>query len=66
MRLRLETGRKHQIRAQLSERGWPIVGDSVYGKTDAKTPLMLRAQRLSISHPRTSTRMTFEVPVDFP
>ena len=27
----LRTGRKHQIRVHLSERGWPIVGDAVYG-----------------------------------
>ena len=27
----LETGRKHQIRVQLAARGWPIVGDRLYG-----------------------------------
>src|SRR5213078_1390660 len=53
IRLRLETGRKHQIRAHLAERGWPIVGDPVYGKPDSAPKLMLRAARLVISHPLT-------------
>ena len=30
-RVTLQTGRKHQIRVHLSEHGWPIVGDAVYG-----------------------------------
>ena len=61
MRVTLLTGRKHQIRTQLSERGWPILGDSVYGKENDNSPqLMLRAVRLEIEHPRTGKRMTFE------
>lgn len=61
LRIRLQTGRKHQIRVHLSHRGWPIVGDRVY---DAKTaspqsPLLLRAVVLSFDHPRTGRRMSF-------
>lgn len=51
--VRLETGRHHQIRLQLSRRGHPVVGDLKYG---AKAPLpdkniALHAWRLSIEHP---------------
>ena len=67
LRVKLHTGRKHQIRVHLSHRGWPIVGDTVYGKAQKKkatTPapadrLMLRAATLSFDHPRTGRRVTF-------
>ena len=64
VRVRLHTGRKHQIRVHLSERGVPIVGDSVYGKepADPRGPLLLCATRLSLTHPRTGERKTFELP----
>ena len=57
----LETGRKHQIRVQLSEKGWPIVGDKVYGKEDSATRLMLAATKLTIKHPKDGKEMTFEI-----
>jgi 23S rRNA pseudouridine1911/1915/1917 synthase len=58
LRVTLQTGRKHQIRVQLSERGWPIVGDVVYGEGEPGG-LRLRAVRLAFDHPRTGRRMTF-------
>jgi 23S rRNA pseudouridine1911/1915/1917 synthase len=62
VRVRLETGRKHQIRVHLSERGWPIVGDRVYGREkDAAPQLMLTAVRLEIDHPKSGRRMTFQI-----
>ncbi len=59
LRVTLHTGRKHQIRIQLSERGWPIVGDVVYGEGEPGG-LQLRAVRLAFDHPRTGKRVTFE------
>ena len=63
VRVKLETGRKHQIRAHLSERGWPIVNDPMYGPV--KRPvgqLKLTAVLLAFEHPATGERVTFELP----
>ncbi len=60
------TGRMHQIRVHLSAAGHPIVGDSRYGsrKADPRCPrLFLHATCLSLNHPRTQERMTFESPL---
>jgi 23S rRNA pseudouridine1911/1915/1917 synthase len=59
----LETGRKHQIRVQLSRRGHPIVGDRKYGSRTVFQPgIALHARRLAIAHPTTSERLVFEAP----
>ena len=61
--LRLVTGRRAQIRAQLAEAGHPIVGDARYGsRTDPIGRLALHATRLAFVHPR-GGRVTFESPV---
>lgn len=39
---RLETGRTHQVRIHLSEEGWPIVGDPLYGPRATRLPATLR------------------------
>ena len=64
VRVKLHTGRKHQIRVHLSERGVPILGDAVYGRDNAREgePLHLAATRLSFTHPRTGERKAFELP----
>ena len=41
VRVRLHTGRSHQIRVQFSSRGYPLVGDHKYGSRDSRTEPML-------------------------
>ena len=61
VRVRLETGRQHQIRAHLAWLGCPVVGDPRYGAAGAR--LGLHAWRLEIVHPGTRARLAFEAPV---
>jgi len=61
----LETGRRHQIRLQLSNIGCPIVGDVNYGAPEAMAHgrIALLAYQLSFDHPTRPTRLQFETPV---
>jgi 23S rRNA pseudouridine1911/1915/1917 synthase len=59
--VRLHTGRKHQIRVHLSERGCPIVGDTAYGGKKQPGPLQLAAVELAFDHPRTKKRVAFKI-----
>jgi len=62
--VRLETGRKHQIRVHLAERGHPIVGDKMYGSgLNRLRRLALHAAELGFRHPVTGRVMRFEGPV---
>ncbi len=62
---RIHSGRTHQIRVHLLELGHPVLGDKVYAAKLAQPfpRQMLHAQKLSLTHPRTSERMHFEAPV---
>lgn len=73
----LETGRTHQIRVHLAEHGFPILGDSLYGKP-ARDPRLanaellvghqaLHARVLGFVHPVTGepVRFTAEPPIEF-
>ena len=61
--LSLTTGRRGQIRAQLSELGHPIVGDYAYGsKMNPLRRVCLHATRLSFQGP-SGQRLTFELPI---
>ncbi len=67
--LELETGRTHQIRVHMSHIGHPLLGDPVYAKTKTRFESLhpslfdgqaLHAKRLTLTHPKTGERMTFE------
>ena len=61
--LRLETGRKNQIRVHMADLGHPVLGDSKYGNgRDPLHRICLHAYRLFLYHPRTGERMEFETP----
>jgi 23S rRNA pseudouridine1911/1915/1917 synthase len=49
----LETGRTHQIRAQLSHAGHPLLGDGKYGSREKNCTTALWATRLCVTHPKT-------------
>ena len=61
LRVTLETGKKHQIRAHLSERGHPVLNDPMYAKGKPTGQLMLCAVELHLNHPRTKKRMRFQI-----
>ncbi len=64
LEITLITGRKNQIRVHLSEKGHPVVGDKIYGERDKGVKrLALHSASLSILHPHTKEKMTFEAEV---
>ena len=61
LQVRLETGRKNQIRIHLQELGHPLVGDRRFGgTTDPITRLGLHAAELGFTHPATGKKVMFE------
>lgn len=50
VRIRLHTGRSHQIRVQFASRGFPLVGDHKYGSRAPETAPMLFSCRLTFPH----------------
>lgn len=59
LKIKLHTGRSHQIRCQLSSRAAPILGDSKYGSGVKCGGIALWSYRLAFSHPRNGKRMEF-------
>ena len=62
VRVRLHTGRTHQIRVQFASRGLPLAGDRKYGASAAPYPIALWSCRLSFAHPQTGEPVTFTCP----
>ena len=61
--LRLETGRKNQIRVHMADIGHPVVGDTKYGNGDNSLGrLCLHAYKLCFHHPIKKTDLEFETP----
>ena len=56
--VRIETGRKHQIRVHMAELGCPIVGDDIYGTATSGGGMALHAHSLTFDHPSTGRRTT--------
>jgi 23S rRNA pseudouridine1911/1915/1917 synthase len=65
LRVRIQTGRTHQIRVHLAFIGSPVVGDTVYGYRRQRLlrGQFLHAARLCFDHPTTHERMCFEAPL---
>ena len=64
--LKLDTGRRNQIRVHLRELQHPVVHDPMYGYKEDLSPvnrLCLHAYRLCFTHPVTGKRLKFETPV---
>ena len=58
VRVRLFTGRTHQIRVQLASRGYPLVGDGKYGSREKSHGLALWSYRVTFPHPVTGHTVT--------
>jgi 23S rRNA pseudouridine1911/1915/1917 synthase len=64
LEVQLLTGRKHQIRVQLAQLGFPILGDRKYGsRRSFPVGVALHARRLVIMHPVQNTTLTIDAPL---
>ena len=59
VRIQLQTGRTHQIRAQFSGRGIPLVGDRKYSLLEDECEIALWSYRLVFAHPTTGEKLEF-------
>lgn len=66
IRVKIETGRTHQIRVHMAHLGYPVAGDALYGPNKNNKPFprqMLHAKKLSFVHPMTQKKNTFHAPI---
>ena len=68
VRIQLQTGRTHQIRAQFSSRSLPLVGDRKYSLLEDNCEIALWSCRLAFTHPTTGEKLEFykEPPAVYP
>lgn len=68
VRIELVTGRTHQIRAQFSNRNFPLVGDKKYSLYEDNCEIALWSHKIAFNHPYTGKRMEFvhEPPCVYP
>ncbi|MGN1418978.1 MAG: RluA family pseudouridine synthase [Acutalibacteraceae bacterium] len=59
VRVKLQTGRSHQIRVQFASRKHPIIGDRRYGAKDKNNRIELWSCRLKFNHPTSAQKMEF-------
>ena len=59
IRIKLETGRTHQIRVQFASRDLPLVGERKYSTREDDCEIALWSYRLSFTHPKTGKKMEF-------
>ena len=59
VKIRLFTGRTHQIRVQFASRKMPLAGDKKYGAKDSFTKIGLWSYRLTFCHPKTKKELSF-------
>lgn len=73
--IQLETGRTHQIRLQSGSRGFPILGDALYGspivfgeafEDDRLRAIALHSREITFSHPQSREKVTLVAPVSPP
>ena len=60
VRVRLHTGRTHQIRCQFAAHGWELAGERKYSTRGDPWPLALWSCSLAFTHPKNGNRMIFE------
>lgn len=63
LEVKLETGRKHQIRVQLTGIGCPVVGDKRYGRKGSNTRMALHAAMLRLVHPASGEQLVIKSPM---
>ena len=61
VRIKLETGRTHQIRVQFASRGLPLVGERKYSTLEDNCEIALWSSKIGFVHPMTGERIEFEL-----
>lgn len=59
VRIRLHTGRTHQIRVQFASRGMPLIGERKYSELNDPCEIALWSHRIAFTHPKTGEKMEF-------